>query len=64
MTAMPSPDTLKRLATIVGDRYAIQSPADMVPYLIEWREIWTGKTPMVLRPSTHRGSLAHPRHRQ
>jgi FAD/FMN-containing dehydrogenase len=52
MTAMPSPDTLKRLATIVGDRYAIQSPRDMVPYLIEWREIWTGKTPMVLRPSS------------
>ena len=52
MTAMPSPDTLKRLATIVGERYAIRTPAEMVPYLIEWREIWTGKTPMVLRPSS------------
>ena len=51
MTVKPSAQTLARLAAVVGDKYAITDPAQMTAYMTEWREIWTGKSPLVLRPA-------------
>jgi FAD/FMN-containing dehydrogenase len=51
MTVKPSAQTLARLAAVVGDKYAITDPAQMTAYITEWREIWTGKSPLVLRPA-------------
>ena len=64
MKSTPSPETLEHLAAVVGQRYALRDPAAMQPYLHEWRGLWDGVTPLVLRPGTSGGSLAHPRHRR
>jgi FAD/FMN-containing dehydrogenase len=52
MTVKPSPQTLARFAAVVGDKYAIRDPGEMTAYMTEWREIWTGKSPLVLRPKS------------
>ncbi|QIG49525.1 FAD-binding oxidoreductase [Nordella sp. HKS 07] len=52
MTTKPSLETLARLAAVVGDKYAITDPAAMAAYMTEWREIWIGKSPLVLRPAS------------
>jgi FAD/FMN-containing dehydrogenase len=44
------PDLLKQFAAIVGDAHAISNAADMAGYMKEWRDLWTGKSPLVLRP--------------
>jgi FAD/FMN-containing dehydrogenase len=51
MTVKPSPQTLARLTAVVGDKYAITDPGAMTAYMTEWREIWIGKSPLVLRPA-------------
>ncbi len=51
MTTKPSDRTLSRLAAVVGEKYAITDAREMTAYMTEWREIWTGKSPMVLRPA-------------
>src|SRR5204862_363192 len=48
----PSPETLDRLAAVVGDKYAIRDRAQMAAYMREWREIWIGRSPLVLRPGS------------
>ena len=52
MTIKPSAETLDRLAAITGEKYAIRSPAEMDGYMHEWRDLWHGKSPMVLRPGS------------
>src|SRR5688572_22762186 len=52
MTVKPSPQTLARFAAVVGDKYAISDPGEMIAYMTEWREIWTGKSSLVLRPKS------------
>ncbi|MGE0008859.1 MAG: FAD-binding oxidoreductase [Parvibaculaceae bacterium] len=52
MTVKPSAETLARLAAVVGGRYAITEPGEMTAYMTEWREIWTGRSPLVLRPAS------------
>src|ERR1043165_6302330 len=47
-----SPELLARFAAIVGERYAIADPAMQEPYLREMRDLYRGKTPMVLRPGS------------
>ena len=49
---MPSAETLQRLAGVVGPKGVITSAADQAGYLKEWRGLWTGDTPMVLRPQS------------
>jgi len=44
------PALLARFSAIVGDRYAITDPALQAPYLAEMRNLFQGRTPMVLRP--------------
>ncbi|MFZ1107803.1 MAG: FAD-binding oxidoreductase [Rhodomicrobium sp.] len=48
----PSEETLARLAAIVGEKGAIAAPAGAEPYLVEERNLYRGRTPMVLRPAS------------
>lgn len=43
-----------RLRAVLGDRGVITDPPDMRRYLTEWRGLWTGRAPAVLRPATTR----------
>ncbi len=52
MTRTPSEDTLKRLAAVVGEKNTIRAAAEMDGYMREWRGIWHGKSPLVLRPDS------------
>lgn len=52
MTRMPSPETLDRLAKVVGERHALRDQQAMDGYMREWRQIWTGRSPLVLRPGS------------
>src|SRR5262252_3760085 len=47
-----SPDLLSRFAKIVGEKYAITDPAMQEPYLREMRDLYHGRSPMVLRPGS------------
>ena len=51
MTNFPSSETLLRLATVVGDLGVIRDDVQKAPYLTEWRGLWQGKTPLILRPA-------------
>jgi D-lactate dehydrogenase (cytochrome) len=48
----PSTDLLSRFAKIVGDKYAITDAQAQLPYLTEMRDLYRGRTPMVLRPGS------------
>lgn len=52
MSNKPSPETLNRLAAVVGEKYAIRDEAGMTAYMTEWRQIWQGRSPLVLRPGS------------
>lgn len=52
MPGMPSSDLVARFAAIVGARHAITAPEDQAPYLVEWRDLFRGETPVVLRPGS------------
>ena len=52
MTEQPSADTLNRLAAVVGETHAIRDRAAMDGYMREWRAIWHGRSPLVLRPGS------------
>ena len=46
------PDMLARFAAIVGEKYAITDPQLQAPYLVEMRDLFRGRSAMVLRPGT------------
>jgi FAD/FMN-containing dehydrogenase len=46
------PSLLARFATIVGDKYAITDPQLQAPYVVEMRDLFHGRTPLVLRPAS------------
>jgi D-lactate dehydrogenase (cytochrome) len=48
----PSTELLSRFAAIVGEKYAITDPQAQLPYLTEMRDLYRGRSPMVLRPGT------------
>ena len=48
----PTAAVLDRLAAVVGPNHALRDPADQAPYLTEWRDLYTGRTPLVLRPGS------------
>ncbi len=52
MSNAPSAHTLQRFISIVGSAYALPPGEDQAPYLKEWRDLYTGNTPLVLRPGT------------
>ncbi len=43
---------LARFAAIVGEKYAITDPQMQAPYVVEMRDMFQGRTPMVLRPAS------------
>lgn len=47
-----TPELLNRFAAIVGEKHAIRDAAGMTGYMTEWREIWIGKSPLVMRPGS------------
>ncbi|MBS0234264.1 MAG: FAD-binding oxidoreductase [Proteobacteria bacterium] len=51
-TKTPSQDLIARFADIVGETNALTRPEDQAGYLREWRDRYTGKTPVVLRPGS------------
>jgi FAD/FMN-containing dehydrogenase len=52
MIRIPSPETLERMANVVGPKGVLSDEQDKAPYLKEWRGLWTGETPIVLRPQS------------
>src|SRR5690606_33337661 len=49
----PVPDAvLERFREVVGPEHAISDPGLQMPYLHEWRDLYLGRTPLVLRPGT------------
>jgi len=48
----PSPDIISRFAKVVGEKNAITDPERQKPFLVEFRALWTGHTPVVLRPGS------------
>src|SRR6187399_1127219 len=47
-----SPATLARMIAVVGEKNAITDKEKQTPYLVEFRALWTGHTPVVLRPGS------------
>jgi FAD/FMN-containing dehydrogenase len=52
MTETIAPEILDRLKTTVGDGGWSQDPERLAPKLTEWRDRWTGTTPLLLLPRT------------
>jgi len=46
------PSLLARFAAIVGEKYAITDPQMQAPYIVEMRDMFHGRTPLVLRPAS------------
>jgi FAD/FMN-containing dehydrogenase len=45
-----SPTTLARFVKVVGEKNAITDPDKQAPFLVEFRALWTGHSPAILRP--------------
>jgi FAD/FMN-containing dehydrogenase len=51
-TVGPDAALLARFAAIVGDKHAITDPQAQAPYLVEMRDMFRGRSAMVLRPGS------------
>ena len=47
-----SPELIAKFRAIVGDKYAVTDPADIAPYTTEERDLFHGRSPLVLRPGS------------
>src|SRR5947208_14248893 len=47
-----SPDLIAKFRSLVGDRYAVTDAADIAPYVTEERDLFHGRSPLVLRPGS------------
>src|ERR1700723_3442450 len=47
-----SSELIARFRAIVGDKYAVTDAADIAPYLAEERNLFHGRSPLVLRPGS------------
>jgi len=47
-----SPELIAKFRGIVGDKYAVTDAADIAPYLTEERDLFHGRSPLVLRPGS------------
>src|ERR1700716_2275438 len=47
-----SPELITRFRKIVGDKYAVTDAAEIAPYVTEERDLFHGRSPLVLRPGT------------
>jgi FAD/FMN-containing dehydrogenase len=46
------PELLDKFRKIVGDKYAVTDAADIAPYVTEERDLFHGRSPLVLRPGS------------
>jgi FAD/FMN-containing dehydrogenase len=46
------PELIDQFRAIVGDKYAVTDAADIAPYLVEERNLFQGRSPLVLRPGS------------
>src|SRR5450432_2656539 len=46
------PELIAKFRAIVGDKYAVTDKEDIAPYLTEERDLFHGKSPLVLRPGS------------
>ncbi|HEX7923906.1 MAG TPA: FAD-binding oxidoreductase [Bradyrhizobium sp.] len=46
------PELLAKFRAIVGDKYAVTDAADIEPYVTEERDLFHGRSPLVLRPGS------------
>jgi FAD/FMN-containing dehydrogenase len=46
------PELLDKFCKIVGDKYAVTDAADIRPYVTEERDLFHGRSPLVLRPGS------------
>ncbi len=49
---MMTPELLSQFASIVGESHAIRNAAEMAGYMKEQRDLWVGKSPLVIRPGS------------
>jgi FAD/FMN-containing dehydrogenase len=47
-----SPELVARFRAIVGDKYAVTDASDIAPYVTEERDLFHGRSPLVLRPGS------------
>jgi D-lactate dehydrogenase (cytochrome) len=47
-----SPELIAKFRKIVGDKYAVTDAADIEPYVTEERDLFHGRSPLVLRPGS------------
>jgi FAD/FMN-containing dehydrogenase len=52
MTTPPRPEVIDRFRAIVGPANALTEPADTLRYLVEPRDLYHGRTALVLRPGS------------
>ena len=52
MTAPVSADVIARLKTVLGPDGWSDDPARLAPKLVEWRDRWSGTTPLLVLPSS------------
>jgi len=52
MTASVTPDVIARLKVALGEGGWSQDPARLAPKLVEWRDRWSGETPLLALPRT------------
>ena len=45
-------ELIAKFRAIVGDKYAVTDPADIAPYVTEERDLFRGRSPLVLRPGS------------
>ena len=46
---------LDRISAVVGAQGIITDPADLEPYIVDWRGFYRGATPAVVRPGNTKG---------
>jgi len=46
------PELIAKFRAIVGEKYAVTDKADIAPYVTEERDLFHGKSPLVLRPGS------------
>src|SRR5919205_4373111 len=47
-----APALLDRLAALLGPRGILTEPGDLEPHLADWRGLYRGRTPCVIRPAS------------
>src|SRR6201985_3455354 len=47
-----SPELIAKFRAIVGDKYAVTDAADIAPYVVEERDLFHGRSRLVLRPGS------------